>query len=82
MVCQRQFKMTASSPVSTTAPTTGLDVRTHYHPGRRILGGGGFADSAGDLNRSLRHAERRDRRFRWNELRLTRNDHPPLAESR
>jgi len=41
--------------------------------GKRILRGGGFADSAEYLNAALRHSERSDRRYQWNGLRLARN---------
>lgn len=41
-------------------------------PGLRILRGGGFADSADFLDPRLRHAERPQRRLRWNGLRLAR----------
>jgi formylglycine-generating enzyme required for sulfatase activity len=42
-------------------------------PGKRILRGGSFADSADYLNPSLRHSERPDRRYQWNGLRLARS---------
>jgi formylglycine-generating enzyme required for sulfatase activity len=42
-------------------------------PGMRVLRGGGFADSAAALNPALRHAERQQRRLRWNGLRLVRS---------
>jgi formylglycine-generating enzyme required for sulfatase activity len=53
-------------------------------PGLRVLRGGGFADSAALLDPALRHAERPDRRFRWNGLRLARSapirpERPPTA---
>lgn len=40
--------------------------------GMRVLRGGGFADSAAALDPALRHAERQQRRIRWNGLRLAR----------
>ena len=40
---------------------------------RRLLRGGGFADSAALLHPSLRHAERPHHRLRWNGLRLARD---------
>lgn len=47
-------------------------------PELRILRGGGFADSADFLDPALRHAERRDRRYRWNGLRLARSVPEPV----
>lgn len=41
--------------------------------GLRVLRGGGYADSAEYLNPALRHAERPDRRYLWNGLRLARS---------
>jgi formylglycine-generating enzyme required for sulfatase activity len=41
--------------------------------GMRVLRGGGFADSAAGLDAALRHAERQQRRMRWNGLRLARS---------
>jgi formylglycine-generating enzyme required for sulfatase activity len=41
--------------------------------GLRILRGGGFADPFDLHDPALRHAERPDRRFRWNGLRLARD---------
>jgi iron(II)-dependent oxidoreductase len=41
--------------------------------GLRILRGGGFADPLDLLNPALRHAERPNRRLRWNGLRLARD---------
>ena len=41
--------------------------------GMRVLRGGGYADAATALERSLRHAERPHRRIRWNGLRLARD---------
>lgn len=40
--------------------------------GQRVLRGGGFADPAFLLDPALRHAERPERRYRWNGLRLAR----------
>lgn len=42
-------------------------------PGLRVLRGGGYADSAESLDPAARHAERPQRRFRWNGLRLARS---------
>jgi formylglycine-generating enzyme required for sulfatase activity len=42
-------------------------------PGMRILRGGGFADPADLLDPALRHAERPNRRMRFNGLRLARD---------
>ncbi|HWB99885.1 MAG TPA: SUMF1/EgtB/PvdO family nonheme iron enzyme [Bryobacteraceae bacterium] len=42
-------------------------------PGKRILRGGSFADSADYLDPALRHSERPDRRLQWNGLRLARS---------
>jgi len=42
-------------------------------PGLRVLRGGGFADSAESLDPAARHAERPQRRYRWNGLRLARS---------
>ena len=41
--------------------------------GKRILRGGGFADSVRSLDAALRHPERPHRRLRWNGLRLARS---------
>jgi sulfatase modifying factor 1 len=41
--------------------------------GLRILRGGGYADSADLLDPAMRHAERPNRAFRWNGLRLARS---------
>ena len=40
--------------------------------GLRVLRGGSFVDSAEYLDPALRHAERSDRRYRWNGFRLAR----------
>jgi formylglycine-generating enzyme required for sulfatase activity len=42
-------------------------------PGLRVLRGGGFADSAESLDPAARHAERPQRRSRWNGLRVARS---------
>jgi formylglycine-generating enzyme required for sulfatase activity len=42
-------------------------------PGLRILRGGGFTDPPDLLNAGFRHAERHDRRLRWNGLRIARD---------
>jgi len=42
-------------------------------PGLRVLRGGGFADAAESLDPAARHAERPQRRYRWNGLRLARS---------
>lgn len=42
-------------------------------PGLRILRGGGFIDPADLMNPAFRHAERPDRRLRWNGLRIARD---------
>jgi formylglycine-generating enzyme required for sulfatase activity len=47
--------------------------------GMRVLRGGGYADSAASLDQAARHAERPDRRLRWNGLRLAR-DVPSLSD--
>jgi formylglycine-generating enzyme required for sulfatase activity len=49
--------------------------------GLRILRGGGYADSASLLDPAMRHAERPDRRLRWNGIRLARGvpEEPPAA---
>jgi formylglycine-generating enzyme required for sulfatase activity len=39
----------------------------------RVLRGGGFADSADLLNPAMRHGSLRDRRLRWNGLRIARS---------
>lgn len=39
----------------------------------RVIRGGGFADSVASLHPALRHAERSQRRLRWNGLRLARS---------
>jgi formylglycine-generating enzyme required for sulfatase activity len=39
----------------------------------RVLRGGGYADSPDSLHPAFRHAERPDRRFRWNGLRVARS---------
>ena len=41
--------------------------------GLRVLRGGGFADTADLLDPALRHAERPQRRMRWNGLRIARS---------
>jgi len=41
--------------------------------GMRVLRGGGYADSADSLHPAFRHAERPDRRLRWNGLRIARS---------
>jgi formylglycine-generating enzyme required for sulfatase activity len=41
--------------------------------GLRILKGGGFADPGDLLDPAFRHAERPDRRMRWNGLRIARD---------
>ncbi|MCH2210538.1 MAG: SUMF1/EgtB/PvdO family nonheme iron enzyme [Fuerstiella sp.] len=41
--------------------------------GKRVVRGGGFADSATSLDPARRHSERPHRRFRWNGLRLARD---------
>jgi formylglycine-generating enzyme required for sulfatase activity len=40
--------------------------------GLRVLRGGGFADTADLLDPAARHAERPQRRLRWNGLRIAR----------
>jgi len=50
--------------------------------GLRVLRGGSFVDSAESLDPAMRHAERSDRRFRWNGFRLARGvpaSVPPAA---
>lgn len=42
------------------------------HAGLRVLRGGSYADGADLLQPALRHADRPDRRFRWNGLRVAR----------
>jgi formylglycine-generating enzyme required for sulfatase activity len=39
----------------------------------RVLRGGGFADSADLLDPAMRHGSLRDRRLRWNGLRIARS---------
>ena len=42
-------------------------------PGQRLLRGGSFADTADTVHPAFRHNERRQRRFRWNGLRIARS---------
>ncbi|MCC6858686.1 MAG: SUMF1/EgtB/PvdO family nonheme iron enzyme [Bryobacterales bacterium] len=41
--------------------------------GMRVMRGGGYADAADSLHPAFRHAERPDRRLRWNGLRVARS---------
>ncbi|MCP5116232.1 MAG: SUMF1/EgtB/PvdO family nonheme iron enzyme, partial [bacterium] len=62
------------SSLSQPYPYDATDGRESPHAtGQRALRGGGYADPADLLDPRMRHAERPNRRLRWNGLRLARS---------